>query len=373
MPGSRERPLQVGGALLVGPGQVAVHLAVVRPEDHRVARATRSTRSPARSRSGSEAALAGATTAIVAFSGRAGGLTRSTAIAHPRDRLADQLGRTPPASRARARRGARRPRRARSGPVRVEPERDARCTGAGSRRRRPARRTRAATRRGSRRGSARRTSPGRRRAGRSAPARGPSVSARISLSVTNASRRWRPWKTTCSRTAAASFSAGRGVGVHRGDHLLGQAVHEVVLEADQDRLLRRVPVVDRGRLDLGRGGDRAHRRRVVAEPREELDRGGVDRLARLGAARAAGRQRPARRRLPRGQPRCRSSLVWSWVATSRPSVFGEPDGHLDQRRVRGRVDALARCRRRPRDRCGSPARRAAAPGRASAGGGGRCR
>ena len=37
MPGLAQRPLQVGGALLVGAGEVAVDLAVVGPEDDLVA------------------------------------------------------------------------------------------------------------------------------------------------------------------------------------------------------------------------------------------------------------------------------------------------------------------------------------------------
>ena len=120
-------------------------------------------------------------------------------------------------------------------------------------------------------------------------------SARISLSVTNASLRWRPWKTTCSRTAAASFSAGRSWRVHRGDDAGGELLHEVVLEVDQDRLLVRVPVVDRRRLhprprrrvpasrSRGSRASRRARSRRGGSPRGSRGRGGRTTVGRRSA------------------------------------------------------------------------------------------
>ena len=108
--------------------------------------------------------------------------------------------------------------------------------------------------------------------------------------------------------------------VHRGGDAGGELLHEVVLKVDQDRLLARVPVVDRRRLHVGGGGEGAHRGRVVAELREQVDRGAVDRLPSLGPAAdddlaadvGLGGQSPS------------SSRVCSWVATSRPSVPARP-------------------------------------------------
>ena len=164
--------------------------------------------------------------------------------------------------------------------------------------------------------------PGRRRAGRSARARG-SVGERADLAVGDERRaRWRPWKTTCSRTAAASLSAGSLLSRHRSPAtLLGQPLHEVVLEADQDRLLARVPVVDRGRLDAARPrrspasrsrGSRA--RRTARSPRSSI----ASRVARAASA-PGGRQRRGCSAKARAAP---SPAPGS--ATSRPSVRASP-------------------------------------------------
>ena len=71
--------------------------------------------------------------------------------------------------------------------------------------------------------------------------------------------------------------------LERADDLIGQALHEVILEPHQDVLLARVVVVDRRGLHARLRGDGAHGSGVVPEPREQLERRVVDRLAGLGA------------------------------------------------------------------------------------------
>ena len=159
--GLAERPLQVGGALLVGPGQVAVHLAVVGPEDDPVpARLEvggrlldpRARLRRARRRDDRDRRLLGQGRRLDARASTR--LRRDRASRDALDRLGDQLAAMPAASRAPARRAARRPARASAGRAgRTRARRP--CTGAGSRRWRRARPRRAASRRGCRRGSCR--------------------------------------------------------------------------------------------------------------------------------------------------------------------------------------------------------------------------
>ena len=165
----------------------------------------------------------------------------------------------------------------------------------------------------------------------------------------------------------------------RGDggvDLLVEPLHEVVLQLDQDRLLARVPVVDRGRADAGGGGDRPHRGRVVAEPGEEADGGAADLLLGLGPALAPLRRRRLARRRGRVAARSAKAQQLPGLLLGRDLAAegaGEADRHLDQRRVGGGEDAAADVGDvlEPGADAGGAAQQRQR--RASAGGGGRCR
>ena len=279
-PGLRQRPLYVRRALLVGPGQISVHVPVVRPEDHPVAARLEVGRrlldlGPGldRRRGGDDRDRR--------LLGQRGRLDPRQRIVTPGHRRLDQLGRGPERAQHQLHVEVGHPVELER-PVGVEPQRD------------PGALEQDRVGRDPRIGD-----PQRAVADAVLDQRDEDLLVGVPLCDQRPARRIgerSDFAVGHERLAAMQavehhVLADRGGELqrrglearHRGVQLLGQPLHELVLEVDQDRFLRRVPVVDRGGLDPRGGRDRTHRGRVIAEPREQVHGRGVDRIPRLGA------------------------------------------------------------------------------------------